>query len=347
MWDIIGHEWAVRVLQRVVRDGRPAHAYLFLGPPSVGKATVAQTFARALLCTAKPKDERPCGLCRPCTLVQAGQHPDVHIIEPERSSGDRKDKRDISIEQVRSFQHQASLRPYEGAYTIGLILDAQQMSDAAANALLKTLEEPPPHVVVMLTAPTAETLLPTIVSRCQVFALRPLPVHQVEEALRVHWNVEPSTAHILAHISQGRLGWAVSAIHETTLQGSRRRALDDLIRLVQAGRSERLAVAEGLSAQFVRDLEGRQAVITTLELWAGWWRDVLLVQHQCLDMVVNVDLLTLLQEMAQGIPHPVTVQCLRSVQECQHHLDRNVNPRLALDVLMLSFPRVALQGQTT
>src|SRR5438067_12645557 len=133
--------------------GQPSHAYLFTGPAQVGKLTLAMDFARALNCTG---DERPCGVCRSCTLIAAGQHPDVRIVR--RAA----DKSEIIVEQLRDVQHELSLRPSEGRWRIAVVENVHEANANAANAFLKTLEEPAPQVVILLTAHHPEAVLQTI-----------------------------------------------------------------------------------------------------------------------------------------------------------------------------------------
>ena len=200
-WPVSGHDWAVLSLDRAVSADRPAHAYLISGPPQIGKATLARSLALALDCQAA-ESARPCGQCRSCQLINAGKHPDAQLIEPDGAR--------VKIDQVRALQHDLALRPIEGRYRVAIFDQFETATIEAQNALLKTLEEPPDYVVLIVLAADPELLLPTIVSRCQQMPLRPLTIAQVREALIKQWNVEPDQANLLAHFSGGRLGWAVN-----------------------------------------------------------------------------------------------------------------------------------------
>ncbi|MGH2541910.1 MAG: DNA polymerase III subunit delta', partial [Ardenticatenaceae bacterium] len=160
-WPIIGHELAVAYLSRAIAEDTLAHAYLLTGPEQVGKQTMAQTFAQALLCTAE--GNRPCGSCRACHLVQARRHPDFLILDmawQESVLPDKRSAQSISVDAVRLINGELARRPHEGRWKVLLVPHAEELTVAAANAFLKTLEEPPSFVVILLTARDPDLVLP-------------------------------------------------------------------------------------------------------------------------------------------------------------------------------------------
>jgi DNA polymerase-3 subunit delta' len=251
-------------------------------------------------------------------------HPDVHVIDEPESS--------IKIGQIRDLQMEMNLAPFEGQRRVYILCNFQQATPEAANCLLKTLEEPPPRVILILTAPQAEMLLPTIISRCQVLNLRPLPTDQVRQALEEHWGLEPRRAHVLARLSGGRIGWAISASQDDALLRSREKYLVALEQAIRQERSDRVGLAQQLS-------QNPQNLAEVLDLWEGWWRDLLLAKSGTLQALVNVDRQQTVSNEAQHYTLNEIQSCLRSIEHAAQQIEQNVNATLAMEVLLLSMPR--------
>lgn len=323
-WPIIGHDWAVHSLDRAVTDDRPAHAYLISGTPQIGKATLAKSLALALNCRST-NSPRPCGQCRSCQLIAAGKHPDVQLIEPDGAH--------VKIDQVRALQHDLSLRPVEGRYRVAIFDQFEVATTEAQNALLKTLEEPPDYVVLIVLASDPELLLPTIVSRCQQVPLRPLTIAQVRQALIKQWHVEANQADLLAHLSGGRLGWAVTAASDASIMSERAKYLEDLLGLLTADRVTRFAYAENLTK---KSDQARSAI----DLWRTWWRDVLLANSGSSAELINIDRAAEIQVLAQRVDLNQAKSAADACGRALWQMDRNVTARLVVEVLLLDFPVV-------
>ncbi len=349
-WPVFGHNWAIQLLSKSTTPsaftnggrGGPSHAYLLLGAPQIGKTTLAKAFAQALLCSDPA--QRPCHRCRNCDLVARGVHPDLRILQPLAKQPSKEDDfvvdridGKILAAQADTLVHEAALRPLEGRYRILLIQDAQRANDVFQNKVLKTLEEPPPNTILLLTALDRSSVLPTIVSRCQVLNLRPIDIETTEQALRQGWQATPEQAALYARLSNGRLGWAVEQLRDP--QTSRRRAeqLQSLWRLLASGRMERLAFAESLANSAAGGRSSDQ-LFGLLELWSGWWRDVLLVQAGCGDACSNIDQAAELQRQARLIEQEPVRKLMHTLQRIESYLHHTVNTRLALDVLVLNLP---------
>uniref|UniRef100_A0A540V8F1 DNA polymerase III subunit delta' n=2 Tax=Litorilinea aerophila TaxID=1204385 RepID=A0A540V8F1_9CHLR len=341
-WPIHGHGWAVHLLQQAVMQPQAGevalssglrHAYLLVGPPQVGKTTLARVFAQAVLCQGE--GVRPCGRCRSCGLMGKGSHPDFRLIQPtDRDGHPDRANGTLRVEQAADIIHEASLRPVESASKFFLIQDFHTANDSFANKLLKTLEEPPPHVILCLTALSRQDVLPTIASRCQVLELRPLPLEEVRAALETQWQVEPAQAELLARLSQGRLGWAVRYLQDGEAAAARQEQLSQLAQLVVADRVERLQFAEKLASQ--RD---DPQLFALLEGWTLWWRDVMLAQAGCLEECNNVDHLEIIQQHARQLSPQAVRTYVQTLGRVASYLRHTVNKRLALDVLLLQMPR--------
>jgi DNA polymerase-3 subunit delta' len=329
---IVGHEWAVEILQAAIEHDRVGHAYLISGPSQVGKGTLARTFAQALNCTVADPAARPCGRCRACTLIAAGRHPDVKNVAGE-SSG--RGKITLKIDQIRQLQSDLNLTAAEAQIKVAIVDGFEAANQSAANAFLKTLEEPPGNVVLILTATAADTLLPTITSRCRVIALRPLPADVIESALIERWNVEPAQARILASVSDGRLGLAVTLAQKPALLEERDAHLDLLHEVFELNRVDRFAAAERLARQ-------PEELPDLLRFWLGYWRDLALIATagRETDALVNVDQLDRLLTYAGIWPAETILGGLRRTEQALWQLERNANTRLVMENLLLAYPRL-------
>ena len=334
MWQVIGQSRAVELLRRSLNSERLSHAYLFVGQPHVGKMTLAINLAQALNCE---QEARPCGQCRSCLLIAAGNHPDVQFIGrmANADSGEAGTKKEISIAQIKELQRSAGLQPYEGKHRVFIIDGAEYLNEESANCLLKTLEEPPPKVLFILLTVNDGRLLPTIVSRCQRVELFPLPALAIEQSLIEHWQVAPEKALKLSRLCRGAIGWAVSASHNDSLVQERSQKLDELVSLNDANLEQQFAFAARLAAQFNKN---RDSVEEMLELWLGWWRDVILTKEGCIQFITNIDKEAVLRNHAECYSMTVIRGFIEAIREALGQLEQNANPRLVLEVLMLSIP---------
>lgn len=333
LWNILGQDHLIAALDQALSQGRLAHAYLLVGPPQTGKTTLALRLAQAVNC---PEQDRPCGQCRQCQRIQRQLHPDVQVIAPGQDERTGRPRTEISIDQVRTLERDAALKPFEGEYRVFIIEGAERMSPDAANALLKTLEEPPEHVLLLLTSAKEEGLLPTIRSRCHRLEVRPLAEDMLVRELTTEHGVAQEDARLLARISGGRLGWAMAAATQPRLLEERQQRSQALLEVVDGGLERRFQFAQELAQQFGRD---RSAVREVLGFWLLWWRDLLMLKQQAAEMVVNLDWLPVLEERAPGLQASQIIAVIRQVEATLERLEQNANPRLALEVLMLSLPR--------
>jgi DNA polymerase-3 subunit delta' len=325
-WELLGHEWAVTQLMEQIVQDKLRHAYLFTGPQGIGRRTLALRLAQALNCPQPAGTGEPCQTCRTCQQIERMQHPDLAIVQAEQRGGTLK------VEQIRELQRSLSLAPYAARYRVAVLLHFEEANASASNALLKTLEEPAAQVVLIITAESAESLLPTIVSRCEVLRLRTLPVDQVRLWLQARWGLSPEQAHLLAHISGGRPGYALRLHQEPDLFNRRQAWLTELLHLLAARRVERFAYAENLA-------KDKDSLRQALFAWLSLARDVLLRSAGSIAPVTNPHLSTEIESLAARMPLETAQAFVADLEKTLELIDKNVNARLATEVLFLNLPQ--------
>jgi DNA polymerase-3 subunit delta' len=330
-WQIHAQEWAVDLLKSHASSDKLRHAYLFTGPKGVGRKTLAIRFAQALNCTASPAPGEFCGDCRDCRQIEALTHPDLSLLQPE------EDHKNILIDQVRALQHTLALSPYAGAYRIALLPNFQRATTQAANALLKTLEEPPDRVILLLTANAPEGLLPTIVSRCEVIRLRPASINSAQHYLELTRGLMAEQARLLAHVSGGRVGAALRLADDPTALEYRQAQIETLLELLPAARYERFKVAEQISKTSDKT---RQNTNEVLLIWLSFWRDVFLRTSGGTSAVTNIDFEAAITQIAAQVSSETARNLVLAHERALKQLDAYANVRLLLESLVLQWPEV-------
>jgi len=325
-WDLIGHEWAVDMLKKHVANETTRHAYLFSGPPSLGRHTLALRFAQALNCPTPVSVGVPCGQCRDCRQIAAMQHADLTIIQADAEGGTLK------VDQIREARRTLTLKPYQSKYRVSIFLRFQEANDSASNALLKTLEEAPSYAVLILTADNPEQLLPTIVSRCEVLRLRPLKIEEVHKGL-VSRGIESGRAKLVAHISGGRFGYALRLVENDDLLETREECLNELLTLLPASRVEKFKYADKLA-------KDKDSMRQTILFWLSYWRDVMLRTAQAESPLVNVDRNVEIEDLASRMDLSSARLVVSGLENVLEKMDRNVNSRMLAEVLLLDLPNV-------
>lgn len=334
MWGMVGQEKAVSLLQKSLEKGSLAHSYLLVGPPHIGKMALAINIAKAINCESH---EFPCDKCTQCLRISSGKHADVQIVELAQSaeSGNGESKTKISVEQVDQILHSVNLAPFEGKYKVFIVDGVESMSIAAANRLLKTIEEPVDNVIfILLTAD--ETLVPTtIVSRCQRIELMPATREEIEKELMNRYQVTTDKAKLLARISNGYFGWAVSAIRDDTILQQRTELLNRWRDMIKADYDSRFTFASRMLEKYSQN---RDVVQQKLDLLLGWWHDLLLIKVGCEKDIVNVDFQDELKSMALNYDISQIRAFIDRIQSCKKELRLNASQQLSMEVLMLNIP---------
>ena len=330
---ILGQDAAIRKLRSVLKNRRIPHALLFTGMDGVGKRTTAVMMARACNCLSCVQEAHgeggaadetpassgyPCGTCRFCVKIAEGMHPDVTIVEPENGT--------IKISQIRSLCDVLMLRPFECRMRVAIISDAHLMNPSAGNALLKTLEEPPAHTLLILTAHQTTDLLPTIVSRCQHIRFNPVSRAVLSDILMRQRGLGAEEASIISRLAGGSVSKAIGL--KASWMHQRCWLMDELSRLHDSSLHIVLALSEKLS-------KNRDALPDVFEIMLSWFRDILVFSHDP-DRVINQDALDGIREASGRYDSDQVYRSIRAVQMIQNHIQAKANVQLSLDHLLLS-----------
>ncbi len=341
-------------MQQAIRGGRVAHAYLFVGPPGIGKRSLALALAQTLNCQSASPDGGPrlfpCGACPACYRITRAQHPDVMQLDIERQrealagTGREADaekaarQRVINVASAHELRDHIIARPYEARYKIAILGDAETMLEAASNSLLKTLEEPPRWAVIILLATNEGAVPATIRSRCQLISLHPVPRADIRAAL-LQQGLATNDADLLAALAEGSPGVAFAAAQDVDAAIAERNAALDLLHSILAADAliaDRFAIAAKLATTYGSGPAGRASVSRTLAAWLTWWRDLLLVKSGRAALVTNVDQSDALKPLVARYQVPAIYARIHAIQQAQTQLAASVNPRLVLESLMLA-----------
>jgi len=329
--DILGQEKAQHFLRRVMAREKMPHAYLFTGIPGVGKKSTAQALAMALNCLS-PQDGDACGSCDSCRKIMNGNAPDFRVIRPEGSK--------IGIDQIRGVNHGLSFAPLSARYRVLVLCQSEAMTPEAANAFLKTLEEPSPGNIFILTATEPLDLLPTIVSRCQRVSFQPLPRTVVANWISEKKGLSGKEADIVAGLSGGSMGRALEMVESEFLE-KREEWLARIVELPAFPKTKALGAAfkwaEEIKTQDTRGGKGGgfgPAVV--LDIWKSWYRDLLVARAQAGEQsFMNRDFSQNLKKISRGFSIKNLAKSFFLIDRAQMDLLENRNSALVLEHLVL------------
>ena len=315
---IIGHEQIITQLRHAIGSDRIAGAYLFAGATGVGKETVAIHFAKSINCTEFNEDA--CGTCISCRKTDAGNHPDIQIVSPAGAW--------IRIDQIRELQKRIVYRPLEGARVVVILREAERMNLEAANCLLKTLEEPPAESVLILLTTNLDALLPTIRSRCQIIKLNPLPPSELALYLNKRSNLGEREALSVATRAGGAVGKALTHLESRNVDET------EIDRKKDEEIPEILTSTDSLSAFRIAEHYGDNP--DQLDALVEWYRDLLLLhQNVPTDLLTHIYHVDALKQLVPRYSRFRLQSAIKTVFETKNALGRNVNPTLALEVMIL------------
>ena len=320
--DVVGHKDILKYISSAVENNRVSHAYILNGERGSGKKMLANLFAMTLLC--ETGDNEPCGKCHSCRQAESGNHPDIIRVTHEKPNS-------ISVDDIRTqVNNTVDIKPYQGPYKVYIIPQADMMTPQAQNAILKTIEEPPSYAVFLLLTENAETLLPTINSRCVMLKLRNIKDTLIKKYLMENLEIPDYKADMCTAFAQGNMGRAIMLANSDHFNEIREEAVQLLKHINEMELNEIVAAVKNIS---VYKLE----ITDYLDIIMIWYRDVLLYKAtKEIDKVVFKDQLQSIKEQARKSSYEGIELILESLEKAKARLKANVNFDLVMELLFLT-----------
>ncbi|HTW96856.1 MAG TPA: AAA family ATPase [Candidatus Methylomirabilis sp.] len=338
-WPLAGNRPLTDFLEKSVAGGKVAHSYIFLGPRDLGKTAAAVFFAAALLCQKQKPGifSFPCGTCASCRELsnrstEAGgweiAHGDFHLLKKE------PDKKNISIEQVREFIRILEMSSFLNSYKVGIIKEADELSESAANALLKTLEEPRPKVVIILTATREEKIPATIVSRSQVLRFQPVSASVIYDYLVDVCRCPRTQAKEISRLGLGRPALAKKFFDDQEFYQNYLRQAGAFLDFFRKNLNERVALVDEIMAG--ADEEKTETALKVLNIWQGLARDLLLLSANNGDLIQHEPLRDKLRNLPSAVTADVCLKIVAALKNGEKFIQANVNPKLVLENIAIN-----------
>lgn len=320
--DVVGHKDILKYISSAVENNRVSHAYILNGERGSGKKMLANLFAMTLLC--ETGDNEPCGKCHSCKQAESGNHPDIIRVTHEKPNS-------ISVDDIRTqVNNTVDIKPYQGPYKVYIIPQADMMTPQAQNAILKTIEEPPSYAVFLLLTENAETLLPTINSRCVMLKLRNIKDTLIKKYLMENLEIPDYKADMCTAFAQGNMGRAIMLANSDHFNEIREEVVQLLKHINEMELNEIVAAVKNIS---VYKLE----ITDYLDIIMIWYRDVLLYKAtKEIDKVVFKDQLQSIKEQARKSSYEGIELILESLEKAKARLKANVNFDLVMELLFLT-----------
>lgn len=324
--DILGNEMIKEYFKRTLSAGQVSHAYILTGEAGMGRKILAKSFAMTLLCEnnrGENKSQEPCGQCHSCVQFLSDNHPDVIYVSHEKEG--------IGVNDVREqINGTVQIKPYSSPYKIYIVDEAEKMTVQAQNALLKTLEEPPSYVVILLLTTRADSFLPTILSRCITLKLKPLYDEMIRDYLTDRLHVEKSQADICTAFARGNLGKAI-ALSTSEEFAAMRYSVMSLLKNIQ-----NMDIAQ--IVEIIKKWKDDKLDITEcLDFMQLWYRDVLMFKAtQDTAGFIFKEEYRYIREIAEKSSFHGIEEILAAIEKTKQRLDANVNFELALELMLLT-----------
>ena len=313
--DIFGHEKQIRQLKTTIANDRLPHAFLFYGMEGIGKRTTALIFAKALNCLTGNEDA--CNACDACLKADHNNHPDLIILEAEGQF--------IKIQAIRALHERMKYKPWEGKKRVCIIIDAERMNDAAANALLKTLEEPPPSNIIILVTARPYLLPATIISRCQQLRFSPLPEDTVASFLEVRLSLDMNTARLLASSSGGSIARA-----QEMQKGPYLSLRNELLTLLAEGHRHDLLTR----LSFVSSLS-KDDILERLNILRLCYHDAMLLREGGEEQgLKNQDRLDIVKSLSGRLATQDIIHNIKTIEWASQAVEQHADKTLTLEVMV-------------
>lgn len=320
--NIIGHEQIIQHMSAALKSKKISHAYIFEGPNGSGKNMLATAFAKALECEAGYGDS--CGMCRSCHQMETGNQPDVKWLTHEKPMT-------ISVDDVRQqLNADMVIKPYSSKYKIYIVDEAEKMNEQAQNALLKTIEEPPEYGIIMLLTNNLEAMLPTILSRCITFHLKPVNQEKIVELLTKEYGVPDYNARISAAFSQGIVGKAIQMASSDDFNDLQYQVRHIVKNVHDMDVYELVEKVKQMSAY-------KTDINDVIDMIMVWYRDVLILKvTKDANTIVYKDEYRSLMEQAKRSSYEGLNEIINALERAKARLAANVNFDIAMEMMLLA-----------
>ena len=315
--EIRGHEDIKKYFRKAIQTDKIAHSYIFEGPRGVGKKKMAMALAKILLCQGT---EKPCGHCRACTLIDAGNHPDIIQVE--------KDTKTTKIDTIREqVVKNMDIKPYQGPYKIVIVTEADTVTIEGQNAMLKTIEEPPQYGLVILITENLAKLLPTIKSRCIQLRFNPLTQIQMMDYLKTY-PINDVQREIYAQFSEGSIGIAKQLIEDEAFLEQRKESVNYLLELEKADLMQVYTLQKHIC-------EEKELIGALLAFWLLWYRDLAVLKATGKGSLYYLDYKMQLLDMSSKLTYNTIDRHIKLIQNAIMQINQNIYPTFVIENLLL------------
>jgi DNA polymerase III subunit delta' len=329
-WPIIGHDKIKKFLQSGIVNDSLAHAYFFYGVDGIGKEQVAKTFAKSLICQEFRAKPVPCNICKSCEQFDKGLYADLYYVEREENEKTGKKKKNISVSQIRELQKKLNKRSFHNSYKVVIINEAEYLNKEACNCLLKTLEEPNAKTILILISNNKSSILPTILSRCQIFKFSPIISTDIYNDL-VQKGIDRTSANEISRLSLGRVGKAFEYANENEKFEELKDFNRQVLELIKENAVTRFKIIEKLAKKNA----DTEKIKNLLNYLITVFRDLYFMKSYNNHLICNIYLENDLKLLTDRFSFLQITAIVKEAEKTKTLIARNINPQLALENLVL------------